>query len=85
VPLLGLVLTFVVVDGISGILMLVGGAALVIGRVNAGVTLASAGLLVALTLGDLLSFYLRQFDSTGVALFHLALLYAVSTLGRSAS
>ena len=85
VPLLGLVLTHVVVDGISGVLMLVGGIALVIGRVNAGVTLASAGLLVALALGDVLSFYLRQFDSIGVALFHLALLYAVSTLRRSTS
>jgi predicted small integral membrane protein len=84
-PLLGLMLTHVVVDGISGALMLVGGVALVIGRVNAGVALASAGLLVALALGDVLSFYLRQFDSIGVALFHLALLYAVSTLRRSAS
>ena len=52
---------------------------------NAGVTLASAGLLVALALGDVLSFYLRQFDSIVVALFHLALLYAVSTLRRSTS
>jgi hypothetical protein len=82
-PLLALVLTHVVVDGISGFLMLVGGVALVIGRRNAGVTLASAGLLVALALGDVLSFYLRQFDSIAVALFHLALLYAVSTLRRS--
>jgi hypothetical protein len=85
VPLLGLMLTHVVVDAISGVLMLVGGGALVIGRVNAGVTLASAGLLVALALGDVLSFYLRQFDSIGVALFHLALLYAVSTMRRSTS
>lgn len=85
VPLLALVVAHVVVDGISGVLMLVGGAALVMGRVSAGVTLASAGLLVALALGDVLSFYLRQFDSIGVALFHLALLYAVSTLRRSTS
>ena len=85
VPLLGLMLTHVVVDGVSGVLMLVGGVALLMGRVNAGATLASAGLLVALALGDVLSFYLRQFDSIGVALFHLALLYAVSTLRRSAS
>jgi hypothetical protein len=85
VPLLALVVAHVVVDGISGVLMLVGGVALVTGRVSAGVTLASAGLLVALALGDVLSFYLRQFDSIGVALFHLALLYAVSTLRRSTS
>jgi hypothetical protein len=82
VPLLALVVAHVVVDGISGVLMLVGGVALVMGRVSAGVTLASAGLLVALTLGDVLSFYLRQFDSIVVALFHLAVLFAVSTLRR---
>jgi hypothetical protein len=49
----------------------------VVGRHRLGWTLAYFGLLVALTLGDLISFYTRQFDSIEVALWHLVLLGAV--------
>ena len=49
----------------------------VVGRHRLGWTLAYFGLLVALTLGDLISFYIRQFDSIEVALWHLLLLGAV--------
>lgn len=80
VPLLTLVLLHVTVDGLSGVLMIAGAGALLLGRTRAGSSLASAGLLVALALGDVLSFYLRQFDSVGVVLFHFALLWAVSRL-----
>ena len=42
-----------------------------------GGRLAYFGLLVAITLGDLISFYIRQFESVAVVLGHLALLAAV--------
>lgn len=83
VPLLALVLLHVAVDGVSGVLMIAGAGFLLRGRPRPGVALASAGLLVALSLGDVLSFYLRQFDSIGVVLFHFALLWAVSRLPRT--
>ena len=49
----------------------------IVGRHRLGWTLAYFGLLVALTLADLISFYIRQFDSIEVALWHLLLLGAV--------
>jgi hypothetical protein len=67
-----------VVEGVSGALLLAGGVlATVAGRHRLGWTLAYFGLLMALTLGDLISFYVRQFDSIEVALWHLVLLAAV--------
>jgi hypothetical protein len=55
------------------------GAVLVaaVGRHRLGWTLAYFGLLVLLTLADLIGFYLRQFDSVLVAIGHAALLAAV--------
>jgi hypothetical protein len=81
-PLLSLMLIHVAVDGVSGILLLAGVVALMRGRTDRGVALAAAGLLLALALGDLLSFYLRQFDSIVVVLFHLALLLGVYSFRR---
>ena len=67
-----------VVEGASGALLLAGGVlATVAGRHRLGWTLAYFGLLAALVLGDLISFYVRQFDSIEVALWHLLLLGAV--------
>ena len=58
--------------------MVVGaGLATVVGRHRLGWTLAYFGLLVTITLGDLISFYVRQFDSIVVVLGHLVLLTAV--------
>lgn len=79
-PLLTLVLMHVSVDGISGILMLIGAGALIAGRTAFGASAAVAGLLLALTVADVLSFYLRQFDSILVVLFHLGLLLAVKSI-----
>ncbi|HEX7195967.1 MAG TPA: hypothetical protein VF364_03930 [Candidatus Limnocylindria bacterium] len=62
----------------AGALLVVGGALITVaGRHRLGWTLAYFGLLVALTLGDLISFYIRQFDSIEVAAWHLLLLVAV--------
>ncbi len=48
-----------------------------VGRHGLGWTLAYIGLLVTITLGDLIGFYVRQFDSIVVVLGHLVLLAAV--------
>ena len=78
-PLLTLVLMHVGVDGISGVLMLIGAGALIARRTAFGASAAVAGLLLALTVADVLSFYLRQFDSVLAVLFHLGLLLAVKS------
>ena len=74
----GLQLVHLVVEAVAGALI-VAGAVLVslVGWHRLGWTLAYFGLLVLITLADLISFYLRQFDSILVALGHLALLTAV--------
>ena len=71
-------LVHLVVEGVAGVLI-VAGAVLVslVGWHRLGWTLAYFGLLVLITLADLISFYVRQFDSILVALGHLALLIAV--------
>ena len=71
-------LVHLVVEGISGALLVAGGLLITVGgRHRRGWTLAYFGLLVALTLADLISFYNRQFDSIEVAIWHLVLLGAV--------
>ena len=71
-------LVHLAVEGAAGALLVAGGALItVVGRHRLGWTLAYFGLLVALTLGDLISFYIRQFDSIEVAFWHLLLLVAV--------
>lgn len=66
------------VEALAGVLVVAGaGLVLATGRHRLGWTLAYFGLLVLLTLADLISFYVRQFDSILVALGHLALLTAV--------
>lgn len=71
-------LVHLVVEAVAGVLI-VAGAVLVslVGWHRQGWTLAYFGLLVLITLADLISFYVRQFDSILVALGHLALLTAV--------
>ena len=67
-----------VVEAVAGALLLAGGVLVgAVGWHRLGWTLAYFGLLVALTLGDLISFYTRQFDSIEVVLWHLLLLAAV--------
>jgi hypothetical protein len=71
-------LLHLVVEALAGVLV-VAGAILVAadGRHRLGWTLAYFGLLVLLTLADLISFYVRQFDSILVAVGHLVLLGAL--------
>lgn len=77
-PLRAFSLVHLGVEAAAGVLV-VAGAILValVGWHRQGWTLAYFGLLVVLTLGDLISFYVRQFDSILVALGHFALLSAV--------
>jgi hypothetical protein len=71
-------LVHLAVEGVAGALLLAGGVlATLVGRHRLGWTLAYFGLLVALTLADLISFYVRQFDSIEVPFWHLLLLTAV--------
>ncbi len=66
------------VEALAGALVVTGAILVsVVGRHRLGWTLAYFGLLVLLTLADLISFYLRQFDSILVVLGHLGLLGAV--------
>jgi hypothetical protein len=66
------------VEALAGALVFAGaGLVALVGWHRVGWTLAYFGLLVLLTLADLISFYVRQFASIIVALGHLALLSAV--------
>jgi hypothetical protein len=66
------------VEAIAGALVLAGGALVaLVGQHRLGWALAYVGLLVTITLGDLIGFYVRQFDSILVVLGHLVLLAAV--------
>lgn len=77
-PLFGLRLVQLGIEAVAGGLMVPGAILITVaGRHTRGYSLALYGLLVSLTLGDLLSFYLRQFDSIVAAAFHAALLAAV--------
>ena len=77
-PLTGIRLLHLAVEALAGALLLAGGVLVaVVGRHRLGWTLAYFGLLVTITLGDLIGFYVRQFDSIVVVLGHLALLAAV--------
>jgi hypothetical protein len=66
------------VEAVAGALVVAGAVLVsVVGRHRLGWSLAYFGLLVLLTLGDLISFYIRQFDSILAVLGHLVLLMAV--------
>jgi hypothetical protein len=52
------------------------------GRDRLGASLAEYGLLVSLSLADLASFYLRQFATLEIALFHGLLLFGVVVYRR---
>jgi len=67
-----------VLEAIAGLLLIAGATLLLMPqRRRLGVRLSTDGLLVALTLADLASFYLRQFAAIETALFHAALLAGV--------
>ena len=71
-------LVHLLVEAVAGALLVAGGVLVsVVGRHRVGWAIAYIGLLVALTLADLISFYIRQFDSIEVAIWHLVLLIAV--------
>ena len=71
------------VEGIAGALLLTGSLLMAAtGRDRLGVGLAEYGLLVSLSLADLASFYLRQFATIEIALFHGILLFGVVAYRR---
>ena len=77
-PLTTFQLVHLAVEAAAGALI-VAGAVLVgaVGWHRLGWNLAYFGMLVAITLGDLMAFYVLQFDSIVVVGFHLLLLVAV--------
>ena len=71
-------LIHLLVEAVAGVLVVVGAVLVAaVGRHRIGWTVAYFGLLILLTLADLISFYVRQFDSIIVVLLHAALLAAV--------
>ena len=65
-------------EAVAGALVLAGAVLITIdGRHRLGWTLAYFGMLVLVTLADLIGFYLRQFDSLLVVFLHVVLLLAV--------
>jgi len=72
-----------VVEAIAGSLLLAGSVLITLaGQRRLGLVLAEYGLLVSLVLADLASFYLNQFATFAVALFHGVLLFGVLTYRR---
>ncbi len=72
-----------VVEGMAGALLLGGGLLMALtGQDRQGAGLAEYGLLISLALADLASFYLRQFATLEVALFHGLLLFGVIAYRR---
>jgi hypothetical protein len=63
--------------GLSGILLLVGGVALGLGRDRAGAIVAMIGLVVALTAGAVVSLYVEQISAILSTLVNAGLLFAV--------
>jgi hypothetical protein len=77
-PLTRFQLIHLAVEAVAGVLVVIGAALIAaVGRHRIGWTIAYIGLLILLTLADLISFYVRQFDSIVVVLGHAALLAAV--------
>lgn len=76
--LAGFQLAHLAIEAAAGVLIVLGAVLVTAtGRHRIGWTLAYFGLLVVLTLGDLVSFYVRQFDSVIVVIGHALLLAAV--------
>ena len=76
--LFSLAMLHLVLEAVAGILLIAGATLLLMPqRRRLGVRLSNDGLLVALTLADLASFYLRQFAAIETAVFHAALLAGV--------
>lgn len=72
-----------VVEAVAGALLISGSTLMgITGRDRLGASLAEYGLLVSLSLSDLASFYLRQFATLEIALFHGLLLWGVVAYRR---
>lgn len=72
-----------VLAGLAGALLLAGALVMALTRRDRmGARLAEYGLLVSLALGDLASFYLLQFATLQIALFHGLLLFGVVAYRR---
>jgi hypothetical protein len=76
--LFSLAMLHLVLEAVAGLLLIAGASLLLMPtRRRLGVRLSTDGLLVALTLADLASFYLRQFAAIETAVFHAVLLAGV--------
>ena len=76
--LFSLAMLHLILEAVAGLLLIAGASLLLMPqRRRLGVRLSNDGLLVALTLADLASFYLRQFAAIETAVFHAALLAGV--------
>lgn len=67
-----------ILEGVTGIVLIVSGGMLVVGREQRGIQLATLALVVWLTVINLLVFYLDQFSAVITAVLQLIVLLAVS-------
>lgn len=82
-------LILIVLNGITGVMIILGGGLLFIGRSRLGSEISFLGLLIALTTVNLLLFYFNQFAAVGTTLWQFTLLvallrYRVKYLGTGA-
>lgn len=70
-------LILLVLNGITGVMIFLGGGLLLIGRSRLGSEISFLGLLIALTTVNLLLFYFNQFAAVGTTLWQFTLLVAV--------
>jgi hypothetical protein len=70
-------LVLVALNGLTGLLMVIGGALLFIGQIRRGSEISLLGLVVSLTMVNLLLFYFNQFAALGTTLWEFTLLLAL--------
>lgn len=67
-------LILILLSGVTGLMKLIGGALLFIGKTRLGSEISYLGLLIALTTVNLLLFYFNQFAAVGTTLWEFTLL-----------
>jgi hypothetical protein len=70
-------LVLLALNGLTGLMMVVGGALLFIGQTRRGSEISFLGLVVSLTMVNLLLFYFNQFAALGTTLWEFTLLVAL--------
>jgi hypothetical protein len=70
-------LVLVTLNGLTGLMMIVGGALMFLGQTRRGSEIGFLGLVISLTMVNLLLFYFNQFAALGTTLWEFSLLVAL--------